>query len=722
VALMILAGCTPLPRSHEASSLAAFRSEAELSAYLQTWAHRRTDWIKKDRRLRQREWNKAHRNALCAPPHSTSTAIIAKRWKPALLKASSPTLVIKGHTRLHDGSGLIATNVTTRNPVSGTISDKDGSYRLQVSKGASANVSILARRIGYMWVMLSVDGAGVDSLEIDFRLCADVMRLEETVVTGVSAATQSITNTQHEGVDEGGIVKVHGDHLVILRRGRLYTVAIGDNRLAPVSSINAFPSGLDPQNDWYDELLISGNKIVVVGYSYERGGTEIGLFSIDSRGNLTHKDTYHIRSNDYYSSRNYASRLVGTKLVFYEPLQLNGDPSTVGKSLPSMRKWQKGEGNREFRKITIPQRIYRPVGPLDPSGSATLHSVVSCDLAASDLTCDAAVVIGQAGRVFYVSPTAVYVWVDASVGRPRKNNGSATVYRIPLNGSNASAIRAKGNPVDQFSFFESSDKRLNVLVLREGAGESMWRAEKRDGEAALLQVPLASFGNGRWQAPRSAYRILPRVDELTLHDRFVDGNLLYGSGNGWSSQNINSSVLRIVPLIGNGFTQLRLPHGIDRIEAMGSEAMVIGSENDNVHFTAIRLGAAPAISKQFIRDAASQGELRSHGFFYKPDGPRTGMMGLPIRHAGRPGYEHLFESSASVIFIHNGDSLRYSGELKADETAVKDDHCATSCIDWYGNARPIFLGSRVFALMGYELVEGRYRDGKLEEKRRIAFR
>jgi uncharacterized secreted protein with C-terminal beta-propeller domain len=29
---------------------------------------------------------------------------------------------------------------------------------------------------------------------------------------------ESITNTQHAGVDEGGIVKLHGDHLVVLRR------------------------------------------------------------------------------------------------------------------------------------------------------------------------------------------------------------------------------------------------------------------------------------------------------------------------------------------------------------------------------------------------------------------------------------------------------------------------------------------------------------------------
>ena len=42
-----------------------------------------------------------------------------------------------------------------------------------------------------------------------------------------SEKLESITNTQHAGVDEGGIVKLHGDHLVVLRRGRLFTIATG---------------------------------------------------------------------------------------------------------------------------------------------------------------------------------------------------------------------------------------------------------------------------------------------------------------------------------------------------------------------------------------------------------------------------------------------------------------------------------------------------------------
>jgi hypothetical protein len=42
-----------------------------------------------------------------------------------------------------------------------------------------------------------------------------------------------------------------------------------------------------------------------------------------------------------------------------------------------------------------------------------------------------------------------------------------------------------------------------------------------------------------------------------------------------------------------------------------------------------------------------------------------------------------------------------------------------SCVDWYGNARPIFTGGRVLALINSELVEGRVEDGKVIETGRI---
>src|SRR5205807_3548894 len=102
-------------------------------------------------------------------------------------------------------------------------------------------------------------------------------------------SADSVTNVQHAGVDEGGIVKVHGNQLVMLRRGRLFTVSIADGALTPISSADAFGPEIDPRNTWYDEMLVSDDTVAVIGYSYERGGTEVGLFQIESAGKLTYR-------------------------------------------------------------------------------------------------------------------------------------------------------------------------------------------------------------------------------------------------------------------------------------------------------------------------------------------------------------------------------------------------------------------------------------------------
>lgn len=44
-----------------------------------------------------------------------------------------------------------------------------------------------------------------------------------------------------------------------------------------------------------------------------------------------------------------------------------------------------------------------------------------------------------------------------------------------------------------------------------------------------------------------------------------------------------------------------------------------------------------------------------------------------------------------------------------------------SCVDWYGDARPIFLRGRVYALLGYELVEGDAAGERIRETRRVTF-
>jgi Beta propeller domain len=534
-------------------------------------------------------------------------------------------------------------------------------------------------------------------------------------------AADSITNVQHAGVDEGGIVKLRGEHLVILRRGRLFTVRLGQNELAPTSAVDAFGPDIDPRGTWYDELLVSGDKVVVIGYSYARGGTEVGLFDLDGGGQLHYRSTYHLRSNDYYSSRNYSSRLIGTKLVFYTPLYLRPEQD-LPQLLPAIRKWRRGATPGEFTRIAAATRIYRPAAPLNPRSGAALHTLTTCELARVELECEATGILGPAGRVFYVSPRSVYVWTTDSGRGDDSARPRSMLYALPLDGSAPSALQVAGSPVDQFSFLESGDEHLNVLLRRNGRGDGMWAAERSRGAVALLRVPLSSFGDGTVPVAESHYRGLPAPVGYAFHNRFVGDYVLYGTGNGWGPPRTGDSQLRAVPWKGGGVFELKLPHGVDRIEPVGPHAAVIGIDGRNLHFTTVNLGRDPSIAGRYVREQAAQGELRSHGFFYKPESDTGGMLGLPIRRGGSPGYAHLVRDSASILFLRSDDlRLREVGELGAEGARVKDDACRASCVDWYGNARPLFIAGRVFALLGYEIVEGRFRGGGLEEARRVNY-
>ena len=528
-------------------------------------------------------------------------------------------------------------------------------------------------------------------------------------------AEESVTNVQTAGVDEGGIVKVHGEHLVVLRRGRLFTVSLAHGSLKPGSQADAFGPGIDPGGAWYDEMLIRGDTVIVIGFSYQRGGTEVGLFDIDRSGGLTHRATYHLRSNDYYSSRNYASRLIGDKLIFYAPLRINLFSDALA-SFPAVRKWS-GKRTDDFKRIAPPTRIYRTDEAVEPH-SLTMHSVTVCDLAQREMECEATGVLGPAGRVFYVSQGSVYVWINGQSSGPR-----STVVRIPLEGGAPSALKASGGPVDQMSFLESDDGHLNVLLRGDGRGEAMWAAERGSGSVALLRVSLDLFGDGRDVAPASAYRRLPSPRGYNLQNRFVGSYLIYGSGSTWGAPNPNGpQAVHAVRWADKGTAQtLSIPHGVDRIEALGRHAMVIGSAGKDLHFSSLRLDAQASLPHRFTREDTAQGETRSHGFFYKAESEDVGLVGLPVVGGGRPGHKQLREGSAAVMFLRN-EALMVSelGELIAKDGS-RGDKCRASCVDWYGNARPLFLRNRLFALLGYEIVEGRLGGETIEEVRRVSF-
>lgn len=608
----------------------------------------------------------------------------------------------------------------------GTITGPQGTADLVIpadSLVTTRSLTVVARRIGFQPQRFSVSMQRGDRIKARIPMCQNTPMLSQVVASG--SASNAITNTQSDGVDEGGIVKRQGNLLVILRRGRLFTVRIDGRKVRPVASVNAYGPDITPSGAWYDELLISGDRVIVIGYSYQRGGTEIGLFQLGRNGSLRYLDTYQLSGNDYYSSDNYAARLIGSELIVYTPVPVWRSRSIGDIGLPMLRRWdRRGRAPRDtarFRRIVSARRIYRaPPSFAATEFPTTLHAVIRCNLRRIPMTCGTTSVMGGPGHVFYVSRSAVHIAAVSSNGR---DESATTIFRVPLSGADPTAIRVRGSPINQFSFDERGGN-LRMLLQQRGTGDGMWNGERRLGSLAVLSVPVAEFGDGAVSVPRDRYLTVPAPTEgYAIENRFIGDALVYGGGAAWGRpKNVRDSAY-VIRFGDKAATAIAIDHAVDRIEAMGTNAVLVGAGARDLTFSAVNLKSTPRLSHIFRLPGAAQGESRSHGFFYRADrgGRESGVLGLPVAGAGRAGFQQLWSGSNAVIFLRNsGTAFEQIGALSASSSRPDDD-CRASCVDWYGNARPLFLDDRFVALMGYELVEGRLANDQMKEVSRVSF-
>ena len=541
--------------------------------------------------------------------------------------------------------------------------------------------------------------------DAEARACSTLQVSTSETVSVASAAVSSITNNQHAGVDEGDIVKQAGDVLIVLRRGRLFTIGIGGGQLDSLAVAAAFgphTAGVDDAyGAWYDELLVWQRTVIVIGYSYKRGGTEIGLFDLGDRGELRHRATYHLRSDDYYSGSNYASRLIGDRLVMFTSLRLpqNVDPNAW---LPALREWNPRASNRSFETIAPINRVFQPIAPL--GDYPTIHTLTMCNLAAFSFECEASVVLGDGLTEYYASPTAAYVWTTAWGGNPPSRS---MLYRMPFDGAPMSALGVAGRPFDQLSFLEDAHEHLNVVVAHPNEA------------ITLLRLPLTSFSDGSLDAPAWSYRQIARGEWGIT--RFVGSYVLVAAPRFDDDYERRDRTIAVTTLDGTSTVSLKLPHAVERIEPMGAHAVVVGTKDDALLMTAVRLGLRPTVADTLVHRDASQSEYRSHAFFYRQDSSDNGLFGLPIA-AGRGNDENRWDRPGRILFVQNrGLTFAMAGTLDPAPTAQIDDGCVVSCVDWYGTARPIFIEDRLFALSGYAVVEGLFVDGRVQQASRLDF-
>lgn len=389
-----------------------------------------------------------------------------------------------------------------------------------------------------------------------------------------------------------------------------------------------------------------------------------------------------------------------------------------------MRKWQPGVSAGDFRQIAPAASIYRTRDELDPAQWNAFHTVVMCDLAKSEFDCESTAVLGPQGRAFYISRNSVFVWTSRWLPLERVNGW--TVVRLPLDGSAPSELKVFGVPIDQFSFLEDDYGYLNVFVHVTRDLSAILGAETKPWDLALMRVPLSSFSDGSAAAPRESYRLLPKPVEASPHGRYVGSYLVYGATTfvRRPQKPIHSRAYAVRYQGGGPVHELPLPHSVGRIEALGSHAMMIaGSDGRDWHYTTIRLDSPPVVTDRYTRPLAAKREAHTGDLYSRQQGANDWLIGLPLIGKGEVMQVDSHYQSASVLYLRNA-SLRLSelGTLDSSAEAWNlNDGCRVGCSQWYGKSRPLFIGDRIFALLGYEIVEGRMSGGKIIETRRISF-
>lgn len=564
------------------------------------------------------------------------------------------------------------------------------------------------------------------------------------------ATNAQITNNQMRGVEEGDIVKQIDHFLLVLQDGRIFVVdtrGAGGRRLILADRANVYRDARESM--WYDEMLVFGDRVLITGYSYRHNATELSVFRLSPAGRLSREGVFYMSSNDYFSSTNYATRLIGDSLVVYTPFNV-AHMASHGFVWPVVRRWTEGEPAdarlRSGRPLFDATQVHRPVRDF---AEPTVHTVSVCPLGAAsesgrNLECRSTAFVGPNTAQWYVTETDAFLWTNERVYSsydPQSCDAPdsfeagfepAVVYRTDVERGSLSVLGARGVPPDQFAL-HASGGHLRAL-LKERPRHCV-KEPNREVRLGYFDVPLARFADRLAEADRSSYAPLPGVGSHYIANRFTDRYLVYGSlGQDRRGLSGYSAPPAFVVPAGRPQAVRSIPvgHSIIRAEQAGEDFVVTGyRDREGLFITLIDLDGRPRIASSVRLDQRFESEGRSHAFNSLIEEDGSGVMGLPTISGENRSSRAAWRSSASdlsFVTVNRKGELRPVGELEhnfrpgrsdRDEDGIPGYKCEVSCIDWYGNSRPIFTDGRVFALTGTEMIEGRIAAGQIHEVQRL---
>ncbi|MEO1642747.1 MAG: hypothetical protein AAFR74_05375, partial [Pseudomonadota bacterium] len=379
--------------------------------------------------------------------------------------------------------------------------------------------------------------------------------------------------------------------------------------------------------------------------------------------------------------------------------------------------------------------VYRP---LQKASDQLLHTITICplrDLKESDAPvpqCRTTAFIAGDSYEYYASQDSVWLWVNKESYRwwindedEAEDDSTALLYRIPYAGA-PGAAKVQGEPVNQFSLAAGADK-FRAFVKVDLGNE----AEDEASPYRLMQLPLSRVSKRPGEVDNSDYVPLPNVEGWPIENRFTGTHFIYTTQNEtWSqwrpSEEDVTAKLTFVPLSDpTAPLTLDVPHSVIRLERARDHIVATGYRNEQgLSLTSFDLrGEDPRLAGRTTLISRFESENRSHAFNSAIGADGSGLIGLPtVLQRWESGRFVWRSNSSDISYIRVAEdaSLRPIGALKGAKGEPHESYeCEVSCIDWYGNSRPIFTLGRVFALSGTSLVEGQIGENSVSEIRRV---
>ena len=573
--------------------------------------------------------------------------------------------------------------------------------------------------------------------------------VERIEVTGsrLDDSQNSITNNQVAGVDEGDIIKITGDYLLILRQGKIYSVRIsenGENILRVISEVEVSQPNWS-KDVWYDELLVINSTLLVLGFDYDLGASKIIRFKLNDTGDISYLDGIVIRSNDYFNDVNYASRAFQGEYLTYLPIELIGTGDSAGNQITIPQYAELGVNNQPliWKDLLEPRDIYKPsqvvVEPI-------LHTLIRCRPLQEKFECGATALVSSDNYEYFVSESAFYLWTYAlpyelttdfnfdelwnpHYEQPNLSNkdDQSTLFKIEHSSSQVTSIRVEGMPIDQFSFQEREDE---VFVV---AASNPYSQEKTD--VRLFNIENSDFGTSGLD---EANQVSSWVSSTgATNNRFSNnwlslGYFSYISGGYFDKK---ATIKPEFELTLKSLTTLEnvvidLEHSADRIEPIGSKLFVSGiDKNFDFNVSIINLSDTPYVESQGVFGDFLEEESRSHAFNFSQAHEPVNIAGITAYNksesSGNSSLNDFYWEntvSSNIVFFGLTENLEVwlAGEIQSSAKPLPgSDDCELSCFDWYGNSRPFFIGKRIFALSGDELAEAELIADKVVETQRV---